>query len=167
MKIYRLAILRDSKEKSLSLHQCLFFLFLACSRRLHSIFMLRCFNDCFAIAFTYLAIYCLMKGQRVIMCLVLYSIGISIKMSALLYLPALLMNLNFHFGMIKTIGCAILLIVFQLMIGIEFILHDKDAYFGKAFEFSRVFMFKWSVNWQFLGEEMATGKQWASQLLLT
>ncbi len=40
-------------------------------------------------------------------------------------------------------------------------MHDKDAYFGKAFEFSRVFMFKWSVNWQFLGEQIATGKQWA------
>jgi len=99
--------------------------------------------------------------NRVMICLILYSIGISIKMSALLYLPALLMNLNFHFGMIKTIGSVILLVIMQLVIGLEFIIHDKDAYFGKAFEFSRVFMFKWSVNWQFLGEQIATGKQWA------
>lgn len=161
MKIYRLAILRERKDKSLTFHQCLFFLFLACSRRLHSIFMLRCFNDCFAIAFTYLAIYSLMKN-RVMICLILYSIGISIKMSALLYLPALLMNLNFHFGMIKTIRSVILLILMQLIIGLEFLIHDKEAYLGKAFEFSRVFMFKWSVNWQFLGEQIATGKQWAN-----
>ena len=72
------------------------------------------------------------------------------------------MNLNFHFGMIKTIRSVILLILMQLIIGLEFLIHDKEAYLGKAFEFSRVFMFKWSVNWQFLGEQIATGKQWAN-----
>ena len=164
MKIYRLAILRGNKDKQLTLHQCVFFVLLIFSRRLHSIFMLRCFNDCFAIAFTYLAIYSLMKG-RVLLCLVLYSIGISIKMSALLYLPALLMNINFQMGMIRTVFCLVLLVLLQVVIGIEFLMHDKDAYIGKAFEFSRVFMFKWSVNWQFLGEEFATGKKWAELLL--
>jgi alpha-1,3-mannosyltransferase len=37
---------------------------------------------------------------------------------------------------------------------------------GKAFEFSRVFMFKWSVNWQFLGEERAVSKEHANILLI-
>lgn len=62
-------------------------------------------------------------------------------------------------------GALIMLIGLQGIIGIEFLMHDKDAYMGKAFEFSRVFMFKWSVNWQFLGEEFATGKKWAELLL--
>jgi alpha-1,3-mannosyltransferase len=82
-------------------------------------------------------------------------------MSALLYLPALLMNLNFHFGLLRTLAALLFLVLMQLFIGLEFIMNDKDAYFGKAFEFSRVFMFKWSVNWQFIGEEKATGKEWA------
>lgn len=86
-------------------------------------------------------------------------------MSALLYLPALLMNLNFHFGILKTLGCAVLLVVMQLVIGLQWILAYPQAYFGKAFEFDRVFFFKWSVNWQFLGEETATGKDFAKFLI--
>eukprot|EP00347_Sterkiella_histriomuscorum_P004760 403359212 len=57
------------------------------------------------------------------------------------------------------------LLVSQLIIGFPFIQHDADAYFSRAFEFKRVFTFKWSVNWQFLGEEVATG-QTLSQFLL-
>jgi alpha-1,3-mannosyltransferase len=58
------------------------------------------------------------------------------------------------------------LIVAQLVIGYEWINYKASAYFGKAFEFDRVFFFKWSVNWQFLGEEMATGKPLAKILLV-
>lgn len=78
-------------------------------------------------------------------------------MNVLLFLPALLMNLNFHFGLLKTLLSVVFLIVSQLIIGLPFILHNADAYFSRAFEFKRVFTFKWSVNWQFLGEEVATG----------
>lgn len=87
-------------------------------------------------------------------------------MSALLYLPALLMNLNFHFGIVKTLGCLVLLVIMQLVIGLEWILAYPQAYFGKAFEFDRVFFFIWSVNWQFLGEETATGKDFAKLLII-
>jgi alpha-1,3-mannosyltransferase len=53
------------------------------------------------------------------------------------------------------------------VIGAEWILTYPDAYFGKAFEFDRVFFFKWSVNWQFMGEEVATGKGFAKVLIVT
>ena len=76
-------------------------------------------------------------------------------MSALLYLPAVLLNLNFHFGLRKTLACVLFMIGMQALIGMEWLIYDAQAYFGKAFEFSRVFMFKWSVNWQFLGEKRA------------
>jgi alpha-1,3-mannosyltransferase len=98
--------------------------------------------------------------------LVLLSVGISIKMSAMLYLPALLLNLNYHFGLVKTALSMVFLVVMQVLIGLEWILYDWRAYVGKAFEFDRVFMFKWSVNWQFLGEEVATGKTLAKYLLM-
>jgi alpha-1,3-mannosyltransferase len=87
-------------------------------------------------------------------------------MGVLLYLPALLMNLNFHFGIIKTLASVAFLGVMQVVIGLEFILFDYKKYFGHAFELTRVFLFKWSVNWQFLGEEVATSKQWALILLV-
>ena len=146
IKIYRLALTRGNPLKSLSLHQCLFIALLACSRRVHSIFILRCFNDCFAVTFTYLAVYFLMRS-KILLSLVMFSIGISIKMSAILYLPAVLLNLNYHFGLIKTVLSMVFLVIMQVLIGLEWILYDWRAYVGKAFEFDRVFMFKWSVNW--------------------
>ena len=105
--------------------------------------------------------------NRVIPSLIMLSVGISIKMSAMLYLPALLLNLNYHFGLLKTLLSVVFLVAMQVIIGMEWIIHDWRAYVGKAFEFDRVFMFKWSVNWQFLGEEVATGKPLASTLLIT
>ena len=54
----------------------------------------------------------------------LYRIAISVKMSALLYLPALLMNLNFHFGIMQTLAAVLFLIIAQLVIGYEFIAHN-------------------------------------------
>jgi alpha-1,3-mannosyltransferase len=97
----------------------------------------------------------------------LISFGISVKMSALLYLPALLLNLNFHFGIVQTLASVLFMVLIQFVIGYEWIAYNSEAYFGKAFEFSRVFFFKWSVNWQFLGEEVATGKDLASLLLIS
>lgn len=60
----------------------------------------------------------------------------------------------------------VFLVLMQVLIGLEWILYDWRAYVGKAFEFDRVFMFKWSVNWQFWGEEVATGKTLAKYLLI-
>ena len=40
----------------------------------------------------------------------------------------------------------------------------KD-YFSRAFEFSRVFLFKWTVNWRFVGEERFYSKQFSYGLL--
>ena len=84
------------------------------------------------------------------------SFAISVKMHVLLYLPALLLNLNFHFGIIKTLLSVIFLVVMQVVIGLEWILYKPESYFGRAFEFGRGFMFIESRNWQFLGEELAT-----------
>ena len=60
---------------------------LVLSKRLHSIFLLRLFNDGFAIFFLFLAIYCY---QRRLWSLgsVAFSLGLAVKMSLLLALPA-------------------------------------------------------------------------------
>lgn len=70
MHLYELAITKGRTDRKVTGRECIYFLLLAASRRLHSIFILRCFNDCFAVTFTYLAIYCLMRN-RAFLCLVL------------------------------------------------------------------------------------------------
>jgi alpha-1,3-mannosyltransferase len=77
--------------------------------------------------------------SKIVWSLVMLSVGISIKMSAMLYLPALLLNLNFHFGLVKTALSMVFLVLMQILIGLEWILYDWRAYIGKAFEFDRVF----------------------------
>lgn len=58
------------------------------SKRLHSIFLLRLFNDCFAVFFLFLAIYCYQKRLWTLGSMA-YSVGLGVKMSLLLALPAI------------------------------------------------------------------------------
>lgn len=57
------------------------------SKRLHSIFVLRLFNDCFAVGMLFIAIYAYQKRIWTIGS-VAYSFGVGIKMSLLLAAPA-------------------------------------------------------------------------------
>lgn len=57
------------------------------SKRLHSIFMLRLFNDCFAVFFLFLATYCFQRRLWTLGSMI-YSLGLGVKMSLLLALPA-------------------------------------------------------------------------------
>lgn len=54
----------------------------------------------------------------------------------------------------------------QLALGAPFLLHHPVSYLERAFEFSRVFMYKWSVNWQFLPETIFLSKKFAILLLV-
>lgn len=58
------------------------------SKRLHSIFLLRCFNDCFAVGALFIAIYAYQKRMWTLGSIA-YAWGLGIKMSLLLALPAL------------------------------------------------------------------------------
>lgn len=58
------------------------------SKRLHSIFLLRLFNDCFAVFFLFLAIYCYQRRLWTVGSFA-YSVGLGVKMSMLLALPAI------------------------------------------------------------------------------
>lgn len=60
---------------------------LVLSKRLHSIFVLRLFNDCFAVLALFIAIYFYQRRIYTIAS-VAYSFGVGIKMSILLAAPA-------------------------------------------------------------------------------
>jgi alpha-1,3-mannosyltransferase len=135
------------------------------SKRIHSIYMLRMFNDCIAIFLGYIAFYCFSQQQFSIGSF-FYSFAVSIKMNMLLFAPGIfalyLLYTGYWGTMIQLSICASI----QLIVGYPFLSRYPIQYLSKAFELSRVFMYKWTVNWKFLSEEIFLTKQLSIGLLL-
>ncbi|KAF2083597.1 glycosyltransferase family 58 protein [Saccharata proteae CBS 121410] len=136
------------------------------SKRLHSIFMLRCFNDCFAVGFFFLAVYMYQKRMWTLGSL-FYSAGVGVKMSVLLALPAVAIILLQSLGRDKALTQAGLMFQLQVLLGLPFINANARGYFSRAFELTRVFLYKWTVNWRFLPEETFLSKQFSLELLFS
>jgi alpha-1,3-mannosyltransferase len=137
------------------------------SKRLHSIFVLRLFNDAPAIMMLHLSMFLFACCDAWSLGCVVFSLAVSIKMNILLFAPGLLLLLlqknQSILGTIKHLStCALV----QLIIGWPFISTYPVSYIKKAFEFDRVFFYKWTVNWKFLPEELFVSKIWASLLLI-
>lgn len=106
----------------------------------------------------------------------LYSIAISIKMNALLYMPAFLIITYFlnDENLIKFIIVVAIIPLVQIMIGWRFLLLMFDGemakiirwnYITNAFNFGRQFLYKWTVNWKFVPESIFTSVQFGYALL--
>ncbi|EYB95882.1 hypothetical protein Y032_0155g3069 [Ancylostoma ceylanicum] len=121
--------------------------------RIHSIFVLRLFNDPVAMLFFYLAANFFISQQWLIGCL-LYSFGVSIKMNVLLFAPPLFFILLLNVGIWRTILNLACCAVVQIYVGLPFLMYDPMAYIRRSFDLGRVFLFKWTVNWRFLPEEI-------------
>jgi alpha-1,3-mannosyltransferase len=89
---------------------------LVLSKRLHSIYMLRLFNDCFAVLFLWLAIYSYQKRQWVVGTGLL-SCGIGVKMSVLLSIPGIAFILLQAIGLERSITMSLLLAQTQVWNG--------------------------------------------------
>ncbi|KAG5346257.1 NT56 protein, partial [Acromyrmex charruanus] len=123
------------------------------SYRIHSIFVLRLFNDPVAMVLLYASINSFLDNRW---CLgsVLYSLAVSIKMNILLFAPALLVIYLCVLGMFKTLIHLSICALIQLILGLPFLLENPIAYIKGAFNLGRVFEFRWTVNWRFLSEEV-------------
>jgi len=62
---------------------------LCLSRRIHSIFVLRLFNDCWAMCIAYVATWALQK-KKFPLSIFLFSAAVSVKMNVLLFAPGVL-----------------------------------------------------------------------------
>uniref|UniRef100_A0A667WT39 Dol-P-Man:Man(5)GlcNAc(2)-PP-Dol alpha-1,3-mannosyltransferase n=1 Tax=Myripristis murdjan TaxID=586833 RepID=A0A667WT39_9TELE len=128
------------------------FFFVCCaSYRIHSIFVLRLFNDPVAMMLLFGAVNLFLDGRWTLGC-GLYSLAVSVKMNVLLFAPGLLFLLLSEFGVIRTIPKLSLCAGIQLLLGLPFLMENPVGYVSRAFDLGRQFMFKWTVNWRFLPE---------------
>ena len=121
-----------------------------CSKRLHSIFMLRLFNEGPTMVLLWLCLYFLLNNHWNSGCCA-FSYAVSIKMNVLLFAPGLLLLLiqqsrgNLLLVVRRLFLCCALP---QLVLGAPFLFTYPESYLRKAFELDRVFFFKWTVNWK-------------------
>ncbi|XP_029669636.1 lethal(2)neighbour of tid protein 2 isoform X2 [Formica exsecta] len=123
------------------------------SYRIHSIFVLRLFNDPIAMLLLY-ASFNAFLDNRWYLGSVLYSLAVSVKMNILLFAPALLVAYLCVLGLFKTLIHLNICAFIQLILGLPFLLENPIAYIKGAFNLGRIFEFKWTVNWRFLSEEV-------------
>ncbi|KAI3383643.1 hypothetical protein SNEBB_009232 [Seison nebaliae] len=127
------------------------------SYRIHSLFVLRLFNDNISMLFFYASLLLLLE-EKYFLSTIIYSVALSIKMNVLLFAPALAFVTLQKIGYIKTILYGINAITLQFIMALPFLLGDWKAYMNGAFQFSRVFFYKWTVNWRLIPEEIFLSK---------
>ncbi|CAG8124384.1 unnamed protein product [Penicillium salamii] len=138
---------------------------LALSKRLHSIFVLRLFNDGFAAFAMWVAIYLCLK-RKWVAGITVWSIGVAIKMTLVLLVPAIAVITLLSLGLARSILLGAMAFLVQIFLAVPFIQVNATGYFSRAFELSRQFMFKWTVNWRFVGEETFLSKEFSLGLLV-
>lgn len=85
-------------------------------------------------------------------------------MSILLYFPGLLVLLFKRHGLLHSLRHVVAIMLLQVLLALPFLRAHPWSYFSSAFEFSRVFFYKWTVNWRFLSENVFLSRPWALTL---
>lgn len=94
------------------------------------------------------------------------SAALSVKMGIILYLPGLLVILFKRKGLVQTLGYILILLATQGIFAVTFLREDPWAYLRCAFDLSRVFLYKWTVNWRIFSEEVFLSSHLAISLLI-
>ncbi len=146
------------------------------SKRMHSIFSLRMFNDGVCAIFCHLAVLAFMDGTNnnkkkmnnhaLVRGFAWLSVATSIKMNALLYLPpALVLLIGYGETLWGILSCLVVFVGIQVALALPFLLTFPKSYLTRAFELTRVFTYKWTVNFKFLNEDRFVSKELAHGLL--
>ncbi|XP_067392604.1 dol-P-Man:Man(5)GlcNAc(2)-PP-Dol alpha-1,3-mannosyltransferase [Emydura macquarii macquarii] len=130
------------------------FFFMCCaSYRIHSIYILRLFNDPVAMAILFLAINLFLEERWSWGCC-FFSLAVSVKMNVLLFAPGLLFLLLWRFGLPGSLPKLCICALLQVVLGLPFLLENPAGYLTRSFDLGRQFLFQWTVNWRFLPEEV-------------
>ncbi|CAO2631304.1 Dol-P-Man:Man(5)GlcNAc(2)-PP-Dol alpha-1,3-mannosyltransferase [Lemmus lemmus] len=128
------------------------FFFMCCaSYRVHSIFVLRLFNDPVAMALLFLSINLFLAHHWGWGCCC-FSLAVSVKMNVLLFAPGLLFLLLTQFGFLGALPKLAICAAIQVVLGLPFLLENPIGYLSRSFDLGRQFLFQWTVNWRFLPE---------------
>ncbi|XP_076807503.1 dol-P-Man:Man(5)GlcNAc(2)-PP-Dol alpha-1,3-mannosyltransferase-like [Clavelina lepadiformis] len=142
-------------------------LFLTCtSYRVHSLFVLRLFNDPIAMLILYIAINLFIDRQWYLGSLV-YSIAVSVKMNILLFAPGLLLLYLVGNGIKKTIINLSICASLQVVFAIPFLRINPLGYVIRSFDLGRQFFHQWTVNWRFLSEDLFADRRFHFVLLFS
>ena len=96
-----------------------------------------------------------------------FSLSVSIKMNVLLFAPGLLLLLlQVNEDLFDTTVHLAICGLTQVFLGAPFLFSYPESYLRKAFEFDRVFFYKWTVNWKFLDEPTFVSKPLSILLLV-
>lgn len=95
-----------------------------------------------------------------------HSLALSIKMNILLYLPGIALILIKQLGLVQTLLHLFNMLLMHLIIAYPFLFSHPRSYFAGAFNISRQFLYKWTVNWRFVPEDIFLSKSFAYGLLL-
>ncbi|XP_039745339.1 lethal(2)neighbour of tid protein 2 [Pararge aegeria] len=134
------------------------------SYRIHSIHILRMFNDPVAVLFLYASLNFFLDSKWYLGSL-FYSLAVSIKMNILLYAPALFFFYLLNLGLKDTVKQLMLCAVVQLLLGLPFLIVEPVAYIKGSFDVGRVFNHTWTVNYRFLDSNIFENKLFHLTLL--
>lgn len=87
-------------------------------------------------------------------------------MNILLFAPAYALVFYEEVGLLKSIKNAAYAIGLQAILAAPYLYVNPKAYMLKAFDFQRVFMHQWTVNWRFLDEVTFTSPTFFKALLI-
>ncbi|KAI8818937.1 asparagine-linked glycosylation 3 [Fimicolochytrium jonesii] len=138
---------------------------LVLSKRLHSIYTLRLFNDTVAMLPLYICILA-MSRRRWTLATVFYSLALSIKMNILLFAPGMALLTYQALGLRKSIRNAGIVIAIQVVLALPFLTTHATSYLCRAFDFGRAFFYKWTVNWRFVDEGTFLSRRFSRTLLV-
>lgn len=139
---------------------------LALSKRMHSIFLLRLFNDCWATLALWTAIY-LLQHRRWRSGASIWGLGLGVKMTILLAAPAVGAVVLQGSGTKDGISAGLSVLLLHFIMATPFLGGDAGVqYFQRAFDFGRQFLYKWTVNWRFVDSEVFVSRSFAVGLLI-
>ena len=137
-----------------------------CSKRLHSVFLLRLFNDCWVGLGLWVCVYALQRrwwtaGTAV------WALSVGIKMTGLLAGPGLGVVLLQGLGLADSFFVLAYMGMLQVASAWPFLYREVGfTYFWAAFDFGRVFEYRWTVNWKFVPEKLFLSREFAITLMV-